>query len=551
MFGPAEADLILVVDPDRMLSDAIMGQGVKPIAGRRSQVVQVGRLIEDGELPSRRGKDRSWEPLRPAAAMDRLGHAIREALDQGRPPLCILPQDNVQDGITECYQAASEPSCPPLRRRDARRRLVPPALRARLSPWKNPALRTSLETPETVLKVRALAGLKEIGAAAWDACATSPETLARGRRDPQPFRQPRLPLRAGGFRLRRRPHRLAAAAPGGRARRARSLGVAPCYLKSHSQGEYVFDHGWADAYERAGGSYYPKLQVSVPFTPVTGPRLLIAPGADVERARRRAGRRACGRCAAETEASSVHVTFLQRGGVGAGRRGAASCSAPTSSSTGSNEGYATSTTSSPRSPRASARRSGASGATRWPPASRSSTLTGRRHHRGALGRVLRLLHGHRRAQMGPALPQPALLLAARRAHGRTASCWSWRSARAATIAGALNFIGDDALYGRNWGCIEEHPFLHFEVCYYQAIDFAIAHGLTRVEAGAQGEHKLARGYRAGADALGARHRRPGACAARSPTTLQRERAHVEAAVDALDTLTPFRARPRPGESCRA
>jgi len=114
------------------------------------------------------------------------------------------------------------------------------------------------------------------------------------------------------------------------------------------------------------------------------------------------------------------------------------------------------------------------------------------------------------------------------------------------VAGAINLIGDTALYGRNWGCIEEHPFLHFEVCYYQAIDFAIARGLKRVEAGAQGEHKLARGYRpvlmhSAHDIADPSLRRAVA------DYLQRERAHVEAMVDELDTLTPFR-RPSPEES---
>ena len=116
-----------------------------------------------------------------------------------------------------------------------------------------------------------------------------------------------------------------------------------------------------------------------------------------------------------------------------------------------------------------------------------------RHHGSALGRLLRLLHGHRLAQMGPALPQPALLLARRRAHGRAHPAGLAKRA-GRYIAGAINFIGDDRLYGRNWGCVEDHPFLHFELCYYQAIESRSRTG-CRVEAGAQGEHKLARGYR--------------------------------------------------------
>ena len=189
-----------------------------------------------------------------------------------------------------------------------------------------------------------------------------------------------------------------------RRRTAPSLGVVPCYLKSHSRGEYVFDRGWAEAYERAGGQYYPKLQVSVPFTPATGRRLLVRPGArrraDARRPRRRPDR------AVPPPRGLVGPPHLP-----AARRNAsswpstASCTAPTSSSTGRTTATRPSTRSSRRCRPASARPSAASGATRWP-----------RHHRAladrqgpdrrGLGRLLRVLHGDRLAQMGPALPDP-------------------------------------------------------------------------------------------------------------------------------------------------
>src|SRR5690242_15821350 len=165
-------------------------------------------------------------------------------------------------------------------------------------------------TPESpTLTVRALPGLKEIGAAEWDACAFSPETLAGGDETHNPFLSHAFlsALEDSGCVSRRTgwlPLHISVERDGER------LGVAPCYLKSHSQGEYVFDHGWADAYERAGGAYYPKLQVSVPFTPVTGPRFLIAPGADPDEATAGlvAGLRAL---RGETKASSIHVTFMR------------------------------------------------------------------------------------------------------------------------------------------------------------------------------------------------------------------------------------------------
>jgi uncharacterized protein len=335
--------------------------------------------------------------------------------------------------------------------------------------------------------------IAKIDAPRWDACANPPgldEAQASGERF-NPFVSHAFlcaleQSRSVGGRTGWTPmHVLVEDAAG------RLVAAAPAYAKSHSQGEYVFDHGWADAYSRAGGRYYPKIQVSVPFTPVTGRRLLVAPDAPPEaRAALIGGLR--GLCAA-IEASSIHVTFAN----------ALDCAALTqagfSRRTGEqfhfdNPGYRDfeeflAALSSRK--RKNIKRE------------RKDALGDEIEVEWVTGAALKPLHwdaffafymdtGSRKwgspyltrdffDRVGASMAERILLVMAKRA-GRY-------------IAGAINFIGDDALYGRNWGAIEEHPFLHFEVCYYQAIDFAIARGLKRVEAGAQGEHKLARGYR--------------------------------------------------------
>jgi uncharacterized protein len=269
------------------------------------------------------------------------------------------------------------------------------------------------------------------------------------------------------------------------------LAAAPCYLKTHSQGEYVFDHGWADAIERAGGSYYPKLQVSSPFSPVTGPRLLARPG-DERAAATAALVKGLRLLRERTGASSIHLTFLPEsewgvlGGMGFLQRmdqqfhwtnaGYASFDAFL-------ETLASRKRKAIRKERAAALANGIAirhftGAeitrAHWDAFFGFYMDTGaRKWGRPYLNRAFF-------AEIGRTMADQILLVMAER-NGRF-------------IAGAINFIGHDALYGRNWGCIEDHPFLHFEVCYYRAIDFAIARGLKRVEAGAQGEHKLARGY---------------------------------------------------------
>ena len=270
------------------------------------------------------------------------------------------------------------------------------------------------------------------------------------------------------------------------------LGAVPCYAKSHSQGEYVFDHGWADAFERAGGRYYPKLQASVPFTPATGPRLLVNRNADTA-AVKAALAEGLKQVAEAVGVSSVHVTFAERGDM-ATLEGAGFLARTDQQFHFFNDDYSTyddflaTLASRKRKALKKERREAlSSGITvDW---LTGSDLTesvwddffafymdtgGRKWGRPYLNRKFFSLVGERMAK-------DVLLVMAKR-NGRY-------------VAGAINFIGSDTLYGRNWGCIEDHPYLHFEVCYHQAIDFAIEKKLKVVEAGAQGEHKLARGYR--------------------------------------------------------
>ncbi len=266
----------------------------------------------------------------------------------------------------------------------------------------------------------------------------------------------------------------------------------PLYVKTHSQGEYVFDHAWASALHRAGGRYYPKLQAAVPFTPVPGRRLLVPPGPGFE-AQERLLANASIELARRIDCSSLHITFLTNaewtrlGGAGLLQR---TCQ----QFHWTNEGYGSfddflATLSSRK--RKMIRRERA--------AALSDGLTIER----ITGRDITEAHwdtffafytdtGDRKwgspylnrrffSLVGAAMPDRCLLVMVKRGSH--------------TLAGALHIIGGDCLYGRYWGATEHVPFLHFEVCYYQAIDYAIAHRLQRAEAGAQGEHKLARGYR--------------------------------------------------------
>ena len=269
------------------------------------------------------------------------------------------------------------------------------------------------------------------------------------------------------------------------------VGIVPCYLKSHSQGEYVFDRGWADAYERAGGRYYPKLQASVPFTPATGPRLLIRDGVDPDRVGAALASGLMALCGI-SKASSVHVTFAREAewkllaAHGFLQRNDQQFH-------WHNEGYRCfddflgSLNSRHRKAIKRERREAvASGLT-------IHALTGSDITEDAWDAFFDFYMETGSRKWGrPYLTREFYSLVGERMADRILLVMAKRNRR--WIAGAINFIGSDTLFGRNWGAIEHHPFLHFEVCYYQAIDFAIKRGLKTVEAGAQGEHKIARGY---------------------------------------------------------
>lgn len=266
--------------------------------------------------------------------------------------------------------------------------------------------------------------------------------------------------------------------------------VMPLYLKSHSQGEYIFDHAWADAYERAGGRYYPKLLAAAPFTPATGPRLLVRPDIPVEAGYDMLLGGALTLCS-QMGVSSMHINFPSRSEWDwLGAQGLAQRQGQQyhwfNRGYGSFEDFLADLSSGRRKTIRRERRDAQAGLEilcltgadlteeAWDAFYGFYMDTGsRKWGRPYLNRLFFSLLGERMADQ-------VLLIMARR-NGR------W-------IAGALNLIGVDALYGRNWGCVEDVAFLHFELCYYQAIDWAIQRGLARVEAGAQGQHKIARGY---------------------------------------------------------
>jgi len=316
----------------------------------------------------------------------------------------------------------------------------------------------------------------------------------------------------------------------------RIAAVAPLYLKSHSQGEYVFDQGWAQAYENAGGCYYPKLQCASPFSPVTGPRLLVRPDVDRDQAQ---GLLIAGAVtvAQSLGASGVHVTFpAEEDWRALGAHGF--LQRQDQQFHWFNDGYRTFDDF--LAALSSARRK-----------------TIRRERRDALAQVevvalsgsdLKEEHwdvffrfyvdtGSRKwgrpyltraffSALGERMADKVLLFLARR-EGR------W-------VAGALNLIGGDCLYGRNWGCTEDIPFLHFELCYYQAIEHAIARGLARVEAGAQGPHKIARGYLP-SPVYSAHYIADPALRAPVGRYLEQERAAVRQEMDWLaETYSPFK-----------
>jgi uncharacterized protein len=339
--------------------------------------------------------------------------------------------------------------------------------------------------PATTLRVRVLASITDIAAPVWDACA--------GGDGANPFTRHAFlaaleASRSAVARTGWHPQHLVGETADGKV-----AGVVPCYLKTHSRGEYVFDHGWAAAYERAGGRYYPKLQVSVPFTPASGRRLLIAPDA-AEAATRSALARGLLEVCSLRDASSVHVTFMtepewQQLGDGCGY-----LKRTDQQFHWENGGFCTfddflaALSSRKRKTIRRERREAlaANGVeVKW--------LTGSDLTEDAWDAFFSFYQDTGSRKWGsPYLTRQFFSMIGRTMAKDTVLIMARRRGR--YIAGALNFIGDGTLFGRHWGAVEHHPFLHFEICYYQAIEFAIAHKLARVEAGAQGEHKLARGY---------------------------------------------------------
>ena len=312
------------------------------------------------------------------------------------------------------------------------------------------------------------------------------------------------------------------------------LAVAPMYAKSHSYGEYVFDHGWANALERIGKDYYPKLQAAVPFSPVPGPRLLRRPGSGVPVA---AMASALEQACASHKLSSVHVTFCTRD-EWTGLGDAGWLQRIGTQFHWENEGY-----------------SDFDGFLSALSSRKRKVLRRERRDANAAGLTFHSLSGaditerHWDAfyafyqstvdrKWGSAyLTRPFFSLLGQRLGDKVVLMYAENGTT--PVAGALNLVGDEALYGRNWGCSGDWPFLHFELCYYRAIDWAIEHGLKRVEAGAQGRHKIQRGYLPKPTYSAHWITHPGLRRAVADFLVE-ERAGVEAEMTALAGESPFR-----------
>jgi len=387
-------------------------------------------------------------------------------------------------------------------------------------------------------RIRAVSAISEIAAQSWDACA-NPGAGADTRPQASPFD----PLVSHAFLSALELSRSATTRTGWQPQHlvleradGSIAGVAPCYLKSHSRGEYVFDHGWAEAYERAGGRYYPKLQVSVPFTPVTGRRLLVRPGPD-EASAQAALMGALVELARLRDASSVHMTFLtepewriatEHGFL----------QRTDQQFHWENNGYATfddflaALSARKRKAIRRERREAVE------PGIDIAWLTGSDLTEDVWDAFFGFYMETGSRKWGrPYLTREFFSLIGQSMAGNILLVIAKRGGR--IIAGALNFKGSDTLYGRHWGAIEHHAYLHFELCYYQAIEYAIAHKLARVEAGAQGEHKIARGYLP-STTYSAHYIIDRGLRRAVADYLKHERAYVEAAGRELAGTSPFR-----------
>ncbi len=387
-----------------------------------------------------------------------------------------------------------------------------------------------MSTPENLI-IKVQHAIEDIPATAWDACACPPGA-------------PRNPFLSHAFLHAAEASGSAVAERGWQAAHicledgaGTLLAMAPAYIKAHSMGEYVFDHAWADAFARAGGRYYPKLLSAVPFTPATGPRLLTRAGGDAGVILRDQLLAGCIEAASQLEVSSLHFNFLTRpewerlGELGLLQR-------MDQQFHWQNQGYrsfddflaalASKKRKNLKRERREALENGididwitGSDLTEghWDAFYEFYVDTGsRKWGRPYLTREFF-------SRISASMADEILLIMCRR-DGRY-------------IAGALNFIGSDTLFGRNWGCIEDHRFLHFEACYYQAIEFAISRGLDRVEAGAQGAHKVARGYLPAATYSAHWIAHPGLRDAVADY-LDRERNWVSQDIAAVNEHSPFR-----------
>ncbi len=377
------------------------------------------------------------------------------------------------------------------------------------------------EVSSQTITARIADGVASIPSAEWDACAGTANPFVGHRFLSMLERSGSASARAGW-----QPLPILVDGPDGS-----TAAVAPAYVKSHSQGEYVFDHGWADAWERAGGEYYPKLQVAVPFTPVPGPRLLLRDPATAPSLIA-----AIEAVTDQNRLSSAHVTFVEEAQLPWFERAGWLIRAGTQFHW-HNHGYAdfdaflAALSSRKRKAIRKERAAALAGLTvrhltgaeiseaHWDAFWEFYQDTGsRKWGRPYLTRAFFSL-------LGAEMADKVLLILAER--------------DGVPIAGALNLIGEEALYGRYWGAVEEVPFLHFELCYYQAIDAAIARGLPRVEAGAQGEHKLARGY-APVTTWSAHYIPDPGFRRAIADFLQRERAAVEQEQEWLGEMMPFK-----------
>ena len=396
----------------------------------------------------------------------------------------------------------------------------------------------------TEITLKVVNTIGDVPAAAWDACANpqcavqdTPQDASKtaSSHDYNPFISHNflssLEL-SGSVRNRAgwQPMHLVAEAQGA------VLGVVPCYAKSHSQGEYVFDHGWADAYERAGGDYYPKLQVAVPFTPAQGRRLLVRPGENADAVRNALADSLADICK-RSNASSVHVTFLtEEEWQMLGSRGY--LQRTHRQFHWLNDGYesfdaflaalSSRKRKTIRRERADALANGIT--VDW--------LTGSDLTESVWDTFFDFYMNTGSRKWGrPYLTRSFYSIVAEKMRDKILLVMAKRNGR--YIAGAINFIGSDTLFGRHWGCIEQHAFLHFEICYYQAIQYAIEYKLGRVEAGAGGSHKLTRGYMP-MTTYSAHYIDDARLRRAIADFLTHERAHVEAEIEDYAEAAPFR-----------